>query len=208
MIQNYIFDFEGTLANTQKAVFKAWEMTCYEMSLPRPKIEAIKLMKSWDLVKIAEVVGNNQNTSQIVATYKQNYQKIESRVTLFEAVLETLQNLKEQNKSLYIVSSKTSQALEIVTENLGIKDLFVQTVGAEDIEFAKPNPAVIELLITKYSLNKSETIMIGDTLVDIQMGQNAGVKTCGVSWGSTDLETIESFGADFTIDKISKLAEF
>ena len=78
-------------------------------------------------------------------------------------------------------------------------------IGAEDVVFTKPNPEAIDILVAKYNLVRSETLMIGDALVDIQMGQNANVKTCGVSWGATDEQTMLTFEADYVVSQVSDI---
>lgn len=211
-ITNYIFDFDGTLADTQTVIFQSWVLTCEQLSLPIISLSQIRSMMGWSLIKIAQTIAKSEDVDivqNLILTYRKNYQIIcnaeSSPIKLFDGTVEMLQNLKDSGKTLFVVSAKPSQTLNLTLEQLEIKKFFVEIIGADDVIFTKPNPEAIETLISKYNLIKSETIIIGDALVDIQMGQNAKVKTCGVTWGATDPEIIATFGADWVADSVAEI---
>jgi len=53
-----------------------------------------------------------------------------------------------------------------------------------------------------------ETLMIGDSLVDVATGKRAGVKTCGVTYGHAGRESLESAQPNWIIDDLSELKQF
>ena len=212
MLNNYIFDFDGTLADTQTAIFETWALTCQQLQLPPISLESIRSTMGWNLFRIAQNITQSDdiNTIQnLVLAYKTNYKIVSnaepSPIKLFDGIIELLQNLKSQNKQLFVVSAKSSQALNDGLDKLKIKEFFVDIIGAEDVSFTKPNPEAIDTLVAKYNLVRSETLMIGDALVDIQMGQNANIRTCGVTWGATDEQTMMTFGADYVVSQVSDI---
>ena len=212
MLNNYIFDFDGTLADTQTAIFETWALTCQQLQLPPISLESIRSTMGWNLTRIAQNITQSDdiNTTQnLVLAYKRNYKIVSnaepSPIKLFDGITELLQSLKSQNKQLFVVSAKSSQALTDGLDKLKIKEFFVEIIGAEDVVFSKPNPEAIDILVAKYNLVRSQTLMIGDALVDIQMGQNASVKTCGVTWGATDEQTMLTFGADWVVSQVSDI---
>ena len=212
MLNNYIFDFDGTLADTQTAIFETWALTCQQLQLPPISLESIRSTMGWNLSRIAQNIaqGDDINTIQnLVLAYKTNYKIVSnaepSPIKLFDGIMELLQSLKSQNKQLFVVSAKSSQALTDGLDKLKIKEFFVEIIGAEDVGFTKPNPEAIDILVAKYNLVRSQTLMIGDALVDIQMGQNANVLTCGVIWGATDEQTMSTFGADYIVSQVSDI---
>ena len=48
---------------------------------------------------------------------------------------------------------------------------------------------------------------MGDMPFDINMATNAGVKSCGVTWGNADAAQLKESGANYIIDKMSQLLE-
>ena len=54
-------------------------------------------------------------------------------------------------------------------------------------------------------MKPEETLVVGDTVYDIQMGQRAGIKTCGVTYGNGTREQMISAKADYIIDEFPQL---
>ena len=80
-----------------------------------------------------------------------------------------------------------------------INDYFDLIIGAEQLKEAKPNPDGIYQVLKKYP--SDEVFMIGDTIIDIETGKNANVKTIGVTWCKTSKEEFIKNGANFVVDK-------
>jgi phosphoglycolate phosphatase len=57
----------------------------------------------------------------------------------------------------------------------------------------------------KLAFKPSETVVVGDAPYDILMGRNAGVRTCGVSYGNGSREDMERAGADWLIDRFDEI---
>ena len=57
-------------------------------------------------------------------------------------------------------------------------------------------------------MRPEETLMIGDSLVDVETGKRAGVKTCGVTYGHAGRESLESAQPDWIIDDLLELKQF
>ena len=72
---------------------------------------------------------------------------------------------------------------------------------------AKPKPEPVLKTLAEMHYNASKTLVVGDMAVDIQMGANAGAKTCGVTWGNGTKDELEAAGATFIIDRIEDLIE-
>lgn len=120
---------------------------------------------------------------------------------------ETLMQLVEDGKRLFVVSSKNSVSLNRNLENLGIADLFTDTIGSDQVENYKPAPDGINILANRHDLDKAKTVMIGDAKYDLQMGKAAEVKTCGCAWDTYDIELLKKEEPDYLLEKVEKLLE-
>ena len=89
--------------------------------------------------------------------------------------------------------------------NLGLASTITYILGANDVKEGKPNPEAVLKTLEKYNIPAEEAIVVGDTVFDIEMGRNAGVKTCGVTYGSGSRESLSN--ADWLIDDFRKLLE-
>ena len=86
-----------------------------------------------------------------------------------------------------------------------IKPQAFPQIGADDVEKAKPNAEPVLNTLAAMKFEASEALVVGDMAVDIQMGVNAGAKTCGVTWGNGSREELQQAGADVIIDRIEEL---
>ena len=90
---------------------------------------------------------------------------------------------------------------------MGIADYISYILGADDVKEAKPKPEPVLKTLANMHFDSGKTLVVGDMAVDIQMGANAGTKTCGVTWGNGNREELEEAGATFIIDRIEDLIE-
>jgi phosphoglycolate phosphatase len=89
---------------------------------------------------------------------------------------------------------------------LGLDGHFDFVYGGNSFEFKKPHPIGIETLVRDTGTPRDRTMMVGDSGVDIRTARNAGVQACGVTYGFQP-ETLLQYPPDFTIDKMSELAD-
>jgi len=105
---------------------------------------------------------------------------------LFEGVADALVNLKNSGLILAVASTDTHNRIIESFKALGIAGIFTLIVGPEDVANGKPAPDMILEILKKTGCRADETIMIGDSISDMKMGRNAGVKACiGVLTGIT-----------------------
>ncbi|MGZ1294657.1 HAD family hydrolase [Lactobacillus delbrueckii subsp. bulgaricus] len=95
----------------------------------------------------------------------------DDQVRLFPGIVKTLTQLKLAGKQLFVCSSKTHPEIAHNLENLGLLDLFVDFVGADEVVNYKPASDEIDLLVKRHGLNLSESVMLGDAKYDIRMGK-------------------------------------
>lgn len=205
-----IFDFDGTLGDTQQIIVTTLQMTISELHLSeRSDKECISIigMPLAGCFKALYPDADNDTISLSADTYrrlfKENMQNF--KPVAFPYVTETLHTLKEQGYMLTIASSRWHKSLVELVHNLGINDCISYLLGADDVEQAKPYPEPVLKTLTATGIDASHTLVVGDMAVDIQMGASAGAKTCGVTWGNGSRQDLEEAGADYIIDSIEEL---
>jgi len=101
----------------------------------------------------------------------------------YPGIIEVLKNLKRDNLFLGVLSNKpNSETIEIINKMFG-DDLFDFVQGGIVGEPLKPNPKVINRLIEKNKFKKTDVLYIGDTDVDLEFSNNAGIDCAIVTWG-------------------------
>ncbi len=102
---------------------------------------------------------------------------------VFEGVPEMLDHLKKQGFLLAVATGKRSTGLSKAMKGTGLEDFFDTTCGVDQAA-SKPNPLMIHRIIEKLQVDKLHTLMVGDSIHDLKMAQNADVDAVAVSCGA------------------------
>jgi phosphoglycolate phosphatase len=124
--------------------------------------------------------------------------------TLYPGVREALDQLIAANVKMAVLTNKPVRFSEHLVKGLGLDGHFFRIYGGNSFEEKKPHPIGIERLMEESAIGRADTIMVGDSAVDIQTARNAQVRACGVTWGFQP-ETFSAAPPDFTIDHMSEL---
>lgn len=208
-IKLIILDFDGTLGDTADLIIRTMQATIKELGLPSRTDKECGDMIGLRLIEIPHVLFPEcGDISELYAsTYRRLFHEFntDGAVTLYPNVMETLMELKRRGKTLTIASSRSHASLAEYIENLGLSEIISYILGADDVKEGKPNPEAIFKTLERFDFDTDEAIMIGDTVFDINMGINAGVKTCGVTYGNGSRESLSD--ADWVIDDFGSLLE-
>jgi phosphoglycolate phosphatase len=207
-----IFDFDGTLGDTRRNIVTTMQMTIAELHLPKRSEEDCAATIGLPLAECFRTLFPDIQDDFIprcAETYRrffnENLKTIQPQA--FPGVVETLSVLHQKGFTLTIASSRSHNSLTELTRNMGIADYISYLLGADDVKEAKPKPEPVLKTLADLHFNADETLVVGDMAVDIQMGANAGAKTCGVTWGNGTKKELENAGATFIIDKIEDLID-
>ena len=208
-IKLIILDFDGTLGDTADLIIRTMQATIKELGLPSRTDKECADMIGLRLIEIPNVLFPEAgDISELYAsTYRRLFHKFntDGAVVLYPNVMETLIELKKRGKTLTIASSRSHASLAEYIESLGLSDVISYILGANDVKEGKPNPEAIFKTLERFNFNADEAIMIGDTVFDINMGKNAGVRTCGVTYGNGSRESLAD--SDWVIDDFGQLLE-
>ena len=204
-----ILDFDGTLGDTVGVIVQTMQATIRELGLPARTDKECASMIGLRLIDIPPVLFPECNLDG--EFYAQTYRRLfhiyntAGAVELYPNVIETLTELKNRGLVLTIASSRSKASLTNHIKDLGIEALISYVLGADDVVEGKPNPEPVNRTLEKFGFKPEEAIVVGDTVFDVDMGKNAGTKTCGVTYGNGSRESISA--ADWVIDDFGHLLE-
>ena len=204
-----ILDFDGTQGDTTDLIVRTTQAAIKELGLPERSDEQCASMIGLRLVEIPPVLFPECDVDRdlYAATYRRIFNELntDGAVQLYPNVIETLKEMKRRGIILTIASSRSNASLTEYINNLGLSSTITYILGANDVREGKPNPEAVLKTLEKYSIPAEEAIVVGDTIFDIEMGHNAGVKSCGVTYGNGSRESLSA--ADWLIDDFSQLLE-
>ena len=207
-----IFDFDGTLGDTRRNIVTTMQMTIAELHLPNRSEEDCSATIGLPLAGCFRMLFpdiQDDFISRCAETYRRLFNENQKTIQphAFPGVVETLSVLHQKGFVLTIASSRSRNSLTELTRNMGIADYISYLLGADDVKEAKPKPEPVLKTLADLHFDADETLVVGDMVVDIQMGTKAGVRTCGVTWGNGAKEELEDAGATFIINRIEELIE-
>lgn len=190
-----IFDFDGTLCATEKAILYTFKKTFEQKGITPPSEDAIK-----------QAIGTGGNLSELLpqlhAVLQDNPKELEEWVlhyrhiydtdggqltTLFPGVEELLPRLKEAGIACVVISNKGQRAIEDSLERFHLRQYFDMIVGdnPEKPLNKKPDPMAYEQVIKPHYSNctASQILMVGDTEPDLLFANNAGISSCWAAYG-------------------------
>ena len=205
-----VFDFDGTLGDTKRNIVTTMQMTIAELHLPNRSEEECAATIGLPLAGCFRTLFPDIQEELIprcAETYRrffnENLKTIQPEA--FPGIVETLSILHQKGFVLTIASSRSRNSLTELTQNMGIANYISYILGADDVKEAKPKPESVLKTLKAMNFEPSQALVVGDMAVDIQMGANAGTKTCGVTWGNGTKDELENAGATFIIDRMEEI---
>lgn len=211
-IKLIIFDFDGTIMDTRKTIVIAKQETMRKMGLlvadEQICAETIGLSAKTGFKHIYPEL-TDEMLDLCVRNYRNIFDEIKEKVppTLFSNMADTLNKLKAKGIVCTIATSRNGKSLREFLDKMDITNYFSYLLAAEDTILLKPNAEPVIKTLNDLPYSTKQTLVVGDMPIDILMGKNAGVYTCGVTYGNSDKDRLLEAGADFVIDDISELLD-
>jgi HAD superfamily hydrolase (TIGR01662 family) len=139
--------------------------------------DSVKGMTIVDLYKyILKKVGLKADIKELLRQDNIIQRENIDKMLIFDGVIDILEFLKKNGKKLYICTNRTKDLMEKVLEENNITDYFDEVISCVDAGFKKPNPYCLVNLMEESHLNTEDFIYFGDSEVDSQFAQNAGIE--------------------------------
>jgi len=124
----------------------------------------------------------------------------------YPGVLDGLRSLRQDGRVLTVLSNKPVNPSRAIVNALGMGDLFSAVYGGNSFETKKPDPLGVHKLIQEFGAIPAQTVIIGDSDVDMETARNAGIWSIGVTYGLSP-ETLHEFPGDVHVDSSAEWAE-
>lgn len=208
-----VFDMDGTLIDTQALIAEHMAATFAGQGLTPPTPAESRRVIGLSLpLALGRLAGSDDAglVDRLVEDYRAHYRAslllADDREGLFPGTREALDVLRAQPDT--VLGIATGKGLSGVYRILGLHDLadYFVTLQTPDHNPSKPHPGMLETAMRETGAMPGDTVMIGDTTFDIEMGVNAGCKTVGVTWGYHEPRELIAAGASIMIDRYDQLA--
>ena len=115
-------------------------------------------------------------------------------------------SLRDRGCRVALATVDVSRRAHLAMQFMGVSDTLDLVVGGEEVSRSKPDPEMIYVILDRLQIGRSEAVMVGDALTDVQMGVNAGLKaSIGVLTGFATAEQLRAL-TPFIARDVSELA--
>lgn len=209
-INTVMFDFDGTIMDTNKVILQSWQHTFRTLEgRERPKEEIYSTFGEPLYITMKKVLPHIpvEKAAEVYRSY--HYDNFTDLISVFPGMLDLLKTLKDMNHKVGLVTSRLRRTTQIALDKYGMQKYFDTIITGDDCRKFKPDPEPVNIALKQLRSRPEEAIMIGDTIFDILCAKNAGVKSALVSWALAikEEEIIGENSPDYIIKKPEDLLE-
>ncbi|MFN3469021.1 MAG: HAD-IA family hydrolase [Novosphingobium sp.] len=206
-----IFDCDGTLVDSQADICAAMDAAFRAAGLIPPDRHATRRVVGLSLHEAMRQLhpeGAHEDHTSLTELYKDAFRarRASGAVAepLYDGIAALVADLAASGWQLAVATGKSDRGLAHCLEMHGLTGHFVSLQTA-DRHPSKPHPSMIEQCIADAGADRARTAMIGDTVYDIAMAVNAGVRPIGVDWGYHETDELIEAGAEAVATDIAHL---
>jgi phosphoglycolate phosphatase len=211
MTRLVIFDCDGTLIDSQRLIVTAMRCAFEDFTLNPPTERAILRIIGLSLPealgRLVPAAASGQ-IERLVEHYKAAFFRLRSEQAEIDALYpgagETLAGLSQAGYLLGVATGKSRRGLSATLSRHGLAGHFVTLQTADDAP-SKPHPGMVERALAETATGAESAVVIGDTVFDMEMANNAGVAAIGVAWGYHDVHELRAAGAVVVVESFGDI---
>lgn len=208
-----IFDLDGTLINTIADLGACTNYALEKLGYPTHDIESYKFrvgngINNLFRRSLPEGEKTDENVLRVRREFIPYYNAHNTDLSRpYPGMVELLEALQTEGILLAIASNKYQEATTKIIGELYPSIRFSAVLGQREGINIKPDPQIVFDILQATGVDKADVLYVGDSGVDMQTGLNAGVETCGVTWGFRPRTELEPFHPQHIVDSVEELRQ-
>ena len=212
-IRLVIFDLDGTLIDSRLDLINSVNAMLRHVNRPELPGEVVaSYVGDGAPMLVRRALGDPEdenffrNALEYFLSYYREH-KLDHTV-VYEGIPEALQRIQANGaaRKLAVLSNKPVNPSRAIVDALGLARFFVQVYGGNSFETKKPDPLGVRTLLGETGTSPQNAMIVGDSSVDVLTGRNAGIATCGVTYGFAP-HTLCEVQPDVTVESPKQLGE-
>ena len=211
MYQLYLFDFDYTLARSEKGILLCFRRVLDRYGYTDLTDDALRRVIGYTLADGFRML-TGQTDPAVLDRYWREYEDEAHRImtdntTLYPDAIPVLTALKDAGAKVGIISSKHRSLVTEAMERYGAMGYIDLLVGVSDVARAKPDPAGILFALETLGAAREETLYCGDSFIDAQAAQNAGVPFAAVTTGTNSAADFAGYPCVAVMERLGRILE-
>ena len=215
VIEAVIFDLDGTLAhfNLDYKALRS-EVRTYLISIHVP-VSVLDVNESiFEMLKKAEIFVKNTSKSteafdevrtRALSIAEKYEVEAATTTSLLAGAVETLKELQKMNIEMGLCTTSSKKASNYILHRFKIEGFFKTVVSREKVKYVKPHVEQFELALKALGVNAKATLVVGDSIVDMQSAKEMKAVAVGLTTGFSTTEQLMNNGANFIITMLTDL---
>jgi HAD superfamily hydrolase (TIGR01509 family) len=209
MIEAVIFDWDGTLADTKKAVVQAFQVTLVEVGCLVSdrfieRLMGVGTKKTFEeALRKCNIEFYDKELENLVRNKIESQVELFEKVSLFEGAAELLEELHGRTK----IGLATMSGRKVIDKLLLVKRIesfFDVVITADDVSKPKPDPEVFVVSAAKLGVNPQDCVVIEDSLFGVRAAKEAKTKCIAVTSGAYSKDELQNENPDFIVAALTE----
>jgi len=167
-----VFDFDGTLADSFRAITASVNAVRLSLDLPSLSLAEVRSYVGLGLTQLMRDLAPGLTAEEAIARYSQHHETVMYELTeLLPGVRHTLEALRDLQIGIAIASNKRVEFTRQLAQALQLRELAPVILGPEDVGAPKPQPAMLIEACRRLGIQPQDAVYIGDMPVDVQAAQ-------------------------------------
>ncbi|MDR2627061.1 MAG: HAD family hydrolase [Dysgonamonadaceae bacterium] len=202
-----IFDLDGTLIDSIYDIADAMNRTLAKYAFPVHSYEAYRYfvgrgLRNLVLSSLPEGARDENTVNECFKALLQDYREnCLVKTKLYDEIDDLLDILSGKKMKLAVLSNKADEITQKIAARLLASRHFDVIMGDTERFPRKPDPQSALFIAKKWNIPPPEILYLGDTGIDMETANRAGMFAVGVSWGFRKRDELERYGAKRIIDK-------
>ncbi len=215
LVRLLVFDLDGTLIDSRLDLIHS--VNAMLLHIGRPELDGDMIASyvgDGAPALVRRALGDTDDEALLRAAleYFLGYYRLHKldHTTVYAGIPEVLARLANSSngvqRQMAVLSNKPANSSRAIVRALGVGDFFVRVYGGNSFTTKKPDPLGVQTILRETGVAAAEALIIGDSSIDVLTGRNAGLWTCGVTYGFAP-HTLEEVPPDVLIESPRELGE-
>lgn len=206
-----IFDWDGTLVDSTARIVDSMQMASDRVGMPKLSDHEIKqiiglglpeaLRKLWPAIKADQLELMREQYSANFSHHS------DVHVDFFASAHDFFEELSSLGYVLAVATGKTRKGLDEMLDGMQVRDVFTITRCADETT-SKPDPHMLEEILSELKLTTRQALMVGDTSFDLDMAKAIDMDSVGMTHGAHDSEILLASGAKTLCHDLNDLLDW
>ncbi|MNZ58582.1 Pyrophosphatase PpaX [compost metagenome] len=205
-IKTVLFDLDGTIIDTNELIIRSFIESLQGYVPEGFGREHIIPSMGNPLTDQMKLFSGLEDVTELVAAYREvNLRLHDEYVKTFDYVNEVIKELHDKGIQIGVVTTKMRLTTERGLKYVGLYDYIDAIVTIDDVVHPKPHPEPVSKAIGLLGAEPASTMMVGDSMVDIESAIAAGAVAVGVAWSLKGERKLAEAGAHHVIQDMRDL---